>query len=109
MIQFVAQQLNTETLRLSVVGNLTIYTAVDSKKQLIDALHDSQQLELDLSGVDEMDSAGFQLLLLLKRESQQHARTLLISSHSPAVQEVLMFYNMDRYLGLSAVLSAQPH
>jgi anti-anti-sigma regulatory factor len=47
---------------------MTIYQAQAQKEQLLAALAATEHLELDLSAVTEMDTAGLQLLLLLKRE-----------------------------------------
>lgn len=109
MVEFSIRQIDAQTRQLNLSGNLTIYHAAECKPRLLEALHDCQALELDLSAVEEMDSAGFQLLLLLKRECEHRQRSLSITQHSAAVQEVIMFYNMDKYLGLSVVLPAQPH
>ena len=48
--------------RLAILEELTIYHAMDQKQQLLDALANSQALELDLSQVAEIDTAGLQLL-----------------------------------------------
>lgn len=92
--------------RLAFDNDLTIYSAVDAKRQLLDAVRSRKTLELDLSRVGEMDTAGFQLLVLAKREAQQLGRTLRIVAHSPAVQEVIEFYNMDAYFGDPVVIPA---
>lgn len=109
MVEFSIQQIDAHTRQLSLSGSLTIYHAAECKPRLLEALHDCRALELDLSAVEEMDSAGFQLLLLLKRECEFQQCSLSIIQHSTAVQEVIMFYNMDKDLGLSVVLPAQPH
>lgn len=92
--------------RLTLEADLTIYNAIDAKHQLLDAVHSLKTLELDLSQVGEMDTAGFQLLVLAKRESQKLGRTLRIVAHSPAVLEVLEFYNMVAFFGDPVVIPA---
>ena len=57
--------------RLALRDDMTIYQAQAQKEQLLAALAATPHLELDLSGVGEMDTAGLQLLLLLKREGVQ--------------------------------------
>lgn len=92
--------------RLTIETDLTIYNAIDAKHQLLDAVHSLKTLELDLAQVGEMDTAGFQLLVLAKREAQRLGRTLRIVAHSPAVLEVLEFYNMVAYFGDPVVIPA---
>ena len=50
---------------LVVTNDLTIYHALELKPTLLDALANTQELELNLSQVSEMDTAGLQLLILL--------------------------------------------
>ena len=92
--------------RLAFDADLTIYNAVEAKSQLLDAVRARKTLELDLSRVGEMDTAGFQLLVLAKREAQRLGRTLRIVAHSPAVLEVIEFYNMVAYFGDPVVIPA---
>lgn len=96
----------TEVGRLTLSADLTIYNAIEAKHQLIDAVQAAQTLELDLAQVGEMDTAGFQLLVLAKRESQKLGRTLRIVAHSPAVREVIEFYNMVAFFGDPLVITA---
>jgi anti-anti-sigma factor len=92
--------------RLALDGDLTIYTAAESKKRLLDAVFASPSLELDLSQVAEMDTAGFQLLVLAKREAQRAGRALAIVAHSAAVREIIEFYNMTAFFGDPVVITA---
>jgi anti-sigma B factor antagonist len=74
-------------LRLS--GELTIYSAAEARQSLGDHLDRAPApLELDLSGLEELDTAGVQVLAWLKREALAHNRTLALVNHSPAVIEV---------------------
>lgn len=86
--------------RLACAGPLTIYEAPARKREFLAALDTADILELDLSGVEEMDSAGLQLLLLLAREANRSRRTLTLADASPAATEVL-----DRY-GLRGIVAA---
>lgn len=92
--------------RLALDTDMTIYHAADLKRQLIDTVHCPAPLELDLSRVGEMDTAGFQLLVLAKRESQRLGRPLRIVAHSEAVRDVIDFCNMAGYFGDPLVLPA---
>ena len=59
----------------------------------------SARLEIDLSAVGEIDTAGFQLLVLVKREAQRLGKQAHIVAHSEAVRELLDFYNMAAEFG----------
>jgi len=84
---------------LAITEDLTIYNAAPLKQRLLDALHGSERLEIDLSAVAEIDTAGFQLLVLLKREARRLDKEAHIVAHSEAVREVLDFYNMAAAFG----------
>jgi anti-anti-sigma factor len=100
------QQSAHEIARLALDANLTIYNVVELKQRLLDAVRAAGGVELDLSQVAEMDTAGFQLLVLAKRESQRLGHTLRIVAHSPAVREVIEFFNMVAYFGDPVVIPA---
>jgi anti-anti-sigma factor len=94
--------------RLALRENMTIYQAQAQKEQLLAALAATEDLELDLSGVGEMDTAGLQLLLLLKREVLQQGKRLTIISHSPSVQRIFDFCNLVGVFGDPMLISAKP-
>lgn len=79
-------------VRMSLAGTMTIYEAAAQKVQLLAALAAAPALELDLGGVEEADTAGLQLLLLLRREAASSGKPVRAVSLSPALVEVL-----DRY------------
>lgn len=96
----------SEVGRLTLETDLTIYNAIDARHRLLDAVRTTKSLELDLSKVGEMDTAGFQLLVMAKREAQRLDRNLSIVAHSPAVREIIEFYNMAAFFGDPVVIPA---
>ena len=90
----------------TVDGDLTIYHAAEIKQRLIEGIRAGAVLELDLSHVAEMDTAGLQLLALAKRESQKLDHALRIVGHSPAVREVIEFLNLVAFFGDPLVIPA---
>jgi anti-anti-sigma factor len=106
MTEFATQTTTDGAVHLILDGPMTIYNAGEIKAQLLGALQSSSILEVDLSHVGEMDTAGFQLLVMAKRETQRLGRTLRIVAHSPAVREVIDFYNMDAFFGDPMVFPA---
>ena len=81
-----------------VEGSMTIYEAAADKPLLLSALATAKETEIDLSSVDEMDTAGLQLLLLVKRESLKAGKVLRLTGHSPASLDVLERYNLSATL-----------
>ena len=99
----------SQPTRLAIIDDLTIYNAMAQKEQLISALQTSDALELDLSHVGEMDTAGLQLLLLAKREAGLQNKDLSIIAHSPVVRQTLDFCNLAAFFGDPVVISAHEH
>lgn len=97
----------TAAKRFPVKEDMTIYHASAQKAQFLDALMATQHLELDLHAVAEMDTAGLQLLLLLKREASEHGKNVSVINHSPRVQQVLDFCNLVSAFGDPMVISAR--
>lgn len=97
-----------DKITLTPEGNaMTIYSAEQTKTWLLDALARCNELAVDLSQVGEIDSAGMQLLMLAKREANRQEKTLRLNSHSPAVVEMLDFFNMAAYFGDPMVIPAR--
>lgn len=73
-------------------NDLTIYHAQAIKQRWLEGLHQSEgDVTLDLSRVGEIDTAGLQLLWLLRREAHASGRQLNIVAVSPAVADLLAF------------------
>ncbi len=84
--------------RAKIDGDMSIYTAAGMKDTLLQKLAKCQVMELDLSQVTELDTAGFQLLVLLKREAERNETPLLIKNHSSAVQDVFGLYHVSEQI-----------
>ena len=93
-------------LRLVIDEDLSIYHAAEIKDRLIKELQTNPILELDLSHVGEVDTAGFQLLVLAKMESQRHGGALRLVAHSDSIREVIEFFNMAAFFGDPLVIPA---
>ena len=92
-------------VRLSLEGELTIYHVTELKAELLAGIQDEPEVEINLSAVSEMDTAGFQLLVLLKREAMRLGKTLRLVEHSQATLEVIDSYNMVSYFGDPVVIT----
>lgn len=92
--------------RVSITHDLTIYHAAALKDELMSKLTEHAVIELDLSQISQIDTAGVQLLMLAKRECQKQDKTLNIVAHSPAVHELMDFYNIAGFFGDPLVIPA---
>lgn len=93
--------------RVTLAEDFSIYTAAQNKDNLLGQLALSQGLELDLSGVEEMDSAGLQVLMLLKREADARGKPLQLINHSQAVVEIFELLDLAGYFGDPLVIPAE--
>jgi anti-anti-sigma factor len=74
-----------------IAGELTIYRAAElceSLKAALAGLGDGGDLEIDLSAVTEMDSAGAQLLMAAHKSARASRHGLRLVKPSAAVDEV---------------------
>ena len=91
--------------RVCVEDEMTIYTAARHKALLLEAMHGSGKgpLEIDLSRVPEIDSAGVQLMLAARRAAAACGRALNFTAADSAVRSTLTLLGLDSLLnGASA-------
>jgi anti-sigma B factor antagonist len=91
----------------TIKQDMTVYNAAAQKALLLKALAGCQELDIDLAQVGEMDTAGFQLLLLTKREALKANKAVRLTGHSKAVTELIDLYNMAGYFGDPMVIPAE--
>ncbi len=97
--------------RLELEGELTIHTAEEQKARLLafldaataDVTAVADGLELGLSGVSEVDTAGLQLLLVAVCEADRAGTALTLAEPSPDVRRVLELTRLTSLLGVGAV------
>lgn len=93
-------------LCLHATGEMTIYDAAELKPALLATLGQSDEIEIDLSGISELDTSGVQLLMLMKREAVAAGKKLTLSGHSPAVLDVFELLGLGGWFGDPQVLPA---
>ncbi|MDE2120440.1 MAG: STAS domain-containing protein [Betaproteobacteria bacterium] len=92
--------------RVELHGAMDIYAAQTLHARLLELLRAHPRLELDLAGVDEIDSAGVQLLMSTKRAAAGQGRNLALVAHSPAVLETLELCQLLGFFGDPVVETA---
>jgi len=87
------------THKVAIEGEFTIFTAQELREQLLAALGEGDEIEVDLARVTDMDSAGVQLMVAAKREAADGGKTLRFSGHSPAVVDTLDLCDLLGHFG----------
>ena len=90
----------SDAVTLRIDGELTIYRAAELCEALKGALAgapDRGALEVDLSAVTEMDSAGVQLLMAARKSARAAGRELRLANASRAVAEVFAILRLDAH------------
>lgn len=85
---------------------MVIYRAEELKALLLSALDTSASLEVNLSAVTEIDTAGLQILLLLKQVSTETHKALTLVAHSEAVSDVFELLNLAPHFGDPLVMAS---
>ncbi len=94
MIQVDVVEKGSECL-LTLGGELSIYSADSLFNEHIKPLEKNKNIRIDLSGVDEIDTAGIQILLALKRALEGNQASLILSAVSPAVEKYLELFQLE--------------
>lgn len=95
-----------DVTRIALDGEITIYRAADLKTIVLDALRKTRVLEIDLSGVTELDTAGLQVLMLAKQTAAADQRELRLLQHSPAVVEIFEMLDLVAFFGDAVLIHA---
>lgn len=92
--------------KVSIEGDMTIYEAVETCETLKKILGENKSVDIDLQGVTEIDTAGVQILLSLKKQANVTDKVMTISMHSEPVVEVFELLNIVQDFGDPIVLSS---
>ena len=90
--------------RLALVGGLAVYDVARVKPLLIEAVERHSDLEIDLSAVESIDTAGIQLLMLAKVHAGTLEHRLQLVGHSPVVTELFDLFRLAGYFGDPVIL-----
>ena len=94
--------------RIDIVGDLNIFNAAEQRQRLLEAIDACDAVEVDLSLVSDIDSAGLQLMLAAKREAGLRNKELAFSGHSVAVCAVLALCGLSQHLGEALPIGSAP-
>lgn len=88
---------DNSTLNLTFKGSMTIYQARELAKELSLLNWQKDRLLIDLSHVDEIDTAGIQLLMMITRSSKEFDSSLDIT-HGYSSQQAFKTLNLNQNL-----------
>lgn len=91
---------------IELKGAFTIYEATRYKRVLLEALEQAVDLEINLSKVSEIDTAGVQLLVLAKREAIKQKKALRLTAHSQATLDAIDMYALGGFFGDPVIISS---
>jgi anti-sigma B factor antagonist len=86
---------------LAMAGSLTIYEVSQAHSELAAVLHSESQVDawrLDLSAIEELDTAGVQLLLALHKSLLHLGIVLETFNPAAAVRELLELLRLNHLL-----------
>lgn len=88
--------MSTECLveQVKIDNEITIYTVLALKNDLILHLQAGKNLQLNLSTVAEVDSAGIQLLIYLQKKAHELGLTLSLFAINQAVYDVIELFDL---------------
>ena len=86
------------TATIAIDGELTVNRAHELKERCLAALAPEPNLAVNMSGITEMDGAGLQLLMALRREAEQRGGAIELLNPSPQARAVLALARLDAHL-----------
>ncbi len=87
-----------------IEGEMTIYAVSNLREQIIPAVAEHEEIEIDLSRVTEIDAAGVQLMVAAKLEAILRSKTLRYVGHSKAVLDIIDLCDLGSFFGDQVVL-----
>jgi anti-anti-sigma factor len=91
-LKIVRTKTGNDILNLSITGGMNVYSAGKLKDVLLKELKSCSGITLDLAGIDEADTSGFQLLLFLKREARILGKSFRITEMSSRLRNIFNLY-----------------
>lgn len=91
---------------LKLDGPLLIQELTALHQALVEAWPESLPLRIDLSAVEEIDTAGLQWLVFLRRWARNRQQVVELTALSPEVIELVGLFHAEALLGISTLIPA---
>lgn len=95
----IQHNLDEGSCNVCLEGELTIYHVAELKSELLDMLDRCTQMNIHLDKISEIDTAGLQLLMLVKQESSRAQKHVFLIDHSPPVLELIDLFGLTAFFG----------
>lgn len=82
---------------LKIVEELTIFQVGEYHQQLISECNFKQQILLDCSTIEDVDTAGIQLILSMEKQFNEAGGQVLLLASSPVMDEGLQVFNLQNH------------
>ena len=82
-------------LSVKIEEDLSIYSVKEVKNRLADYFSNIRDIEFDLSAVDKVDTAGFQLLSIIRKEVESKNRSFSIVKPSGEIKRIFALYGEE--------------
>lgn len=92
---------------LTIPGDMTIYEAEEIKSLFDKAAKSKGNICVNLENVSEIDSAGIQLMISLKKTLIENDREVTFESHTEAVINLFDVFDIATYFGDPIIMDNQ--
>ena len=82
-------------ISFAIEGDISIYSVKELKDELSKYFDNNKNMEFDLSAVDKLDTAGFQLLLMASKELESKDKKLTIINPSSETERIFKLFGED--------------
>lgn len=91
----ITSSVKDNSVHVRISGSMTAPNAAALKEGMRNTLQSGHDLYLDLREVDEMDTAGFQLLVMLRTEALEKNIEFRITEHSAASNATIQIFRAE--------------
>ncbi|MEY4503842.1 MAG: hypothetical protein RL154_134 [Pseudomonadota bacterium] len=91
-------KLDNDCLIIAPTGDFTIYTVEQAHKEVLAHLNSITKIKLELQDCTKIDSASFQFLIALYKETKQREYVWEVNRACENIIEFISFYNMNEIL-----------
>ncbi|WP_263831751.1 STAS domain-containing protein [Sulfurospirillum oryzae] len=87
--------LKESSLHVNPSGELTIYQVEEFSEKVKKLISSAERLYVDLSQLDKIDSAGFQLLVSLQKSCESSQKSFEINGITNSVHNFMLLFGFD--------------
>lgn len=93
-------RMDRDVFRFSIEGRITSSMVEELKEAILPVIVYSQEIEIDLSRVSEIDLEGLRLMVDAKLEAISRDKMLRFTGHSKPVADIMGLCNLDDFFGI---------